>query len=144
MKILAVDDDRIVRTLVQKILTAEKHNVVLAEDGEEALELLRQGDIRLVVSDWNMPKVNGIDLCHRLRKNSHLGYFYLILLTSRETKDEMLVGLCAGADDFITKPFEAAELVLRVRKAQRVIDELLASEARCNALQEHLAKMAGA
>ncbi len=142
MKILVVDDDAIARSLVQMILSKEKHEVVQAENGEEALELLRQGGIRLVISDWNMPKMDGIDLCKRVRNASHLGYIYMIMVTSRETKDEMLVGLWAGADDFITKPIEATELILRVRKGERVIAELLANEAKCKAFQECLAEVA--
>lgn len=73
MKILVVDDDPIARSLVQKILTDEKHDVVLAENGEQALEVLRQGGIRMVISDWNMPKMDGIDLCQQLRKTPGLG-----------------------------------------------------------------------
>jgi DNA-binding response OmpR family regulator len=142
MKILVVDDDAIARSLVQKILTKEKHEVVVAENGERALELLRQGGIRMVISDWNMPKMDGIDLCQRIRNMLGLGYVYLIMVTSRDTKDEMLVGLWAGADDFITKPFEGTELILRVRKGERIIDTLRTSEAKCNALQECLAEMA--
>ena len=141
MKILVVDDDVIARSMVQMILTKEKHEVVQAENGEKALELLRQGGIRLVISDWNMPKMDGIDLCQQVRKASHLGYIYMIMVTSRETKDEMMVGLWAGADDFITKPIEATELILRVRKGERVIDEFLANEAKCKAFQECLAEV---
>ena len=141
MKILVVDDDRIARSLVQMILTKEHHEVVVAENGEQALEFVRHGDIRMVISDWNMPKINGIDLCQRLRKTLGLGYVYVIMVTSRDTKDEMLVGLWAGADDFITKPFEGNELILRVRKGERIIDTLRTSESKCNAFQECLAEM---
>ena len=139
MKILVVDDDAISLSMVQKILAKENHEVVRAEDGETAMQLMRQGDIRLVVSDWNMPKMDGIDLCQQLRKTPGLGYIYIIMVTSRDTKEEMLVGLWAGADDFITKPLEATELLLRVRKGERVIDAFLESEAKCSAFQECLA-----
>ena len=143
MKILVVDDDVIARSMVQMILTKENYEVVLAENGEEALALLQHGGIRLVISDWNMPKMDGIDLCQHVRKASHLGYVYLIMVTSRETKDEMLVGLWAGADDFVTKPIDATELILRVRKGERVVGEFLANEAKCNAFQECLAEVVG-
>ena len=143
MKILVVDDDEIARSMVKMILTKEKHEVVLAENGEQALEVLRQGGIRLVISDWNMPKMDGIDLCQQVRKASHLGYIYLIMATSRETKDDMLVGLWSGADDFVTKPIDGTELILRVRKGERVINEFMANEAKCKAFQECLAEAAG-
>ena len=68
MKILVVDDDVIAQSMVQRILTKEKHEVVLAENGEKAMELLRKGGIRLVISDWNMPQMDGIDLCKHVAR----------------------------------------------------------------------------
>jgi sigma-B regulation protein RsbU (phosphoserine phosphatase) len=141
MKILIVDDDAIARSLAEKILTKEKHEVLLAENGEQALQLLRRGGIRMVISDWNMPEMDGIDLCQQMRAIPSLGYVYLIMITSRDTKDEMLVGLWAGADDFMTKPYEGTELILRVRKGERIIETLKMSEAKCNAFQECLADL---
>jgi DNA-binding response OmpR family regulator len=141
MKILLADDDAIALAMVKKVLAKENHEVLLCEDGEAALALIRHGGIRLVISDWNMPKMDGIDLCQQLRKTDGLAYVYLIMMTSRDTKDEMMVGLWAGADDFITKPIDPKELLLRVRKGERVINEFQASEAKCTAFQECLAEM---
>ncbi|MEI8375698.1 MAG: HD domain-containing phosphohydrolase [Planctomycetota bacterium] len=121
MKILVVDDDDIARAMVRKILMKENHEVVLARDGEEALNILHHSDIRVVISDWNMPKMDGVQLCQRIREATSLSYIYVILVTSRSTKDEMLVGLWTGADDYITKPFDPMELMLRVRNAQRIV-----------------------
>ena len=122
MKILVVDDDDIALAVAKKILENERYEVELAQDGEAALEILRSSDINIVISDWNMPKVTGIELCRYLREAPTLGYIYIILVTSRTSKGDMLQGLSAGADDFISKPFEPAELLVRVRNAERVLE----------------------
>ncbi len=121
MKILVVDDDDIALAVATKILENDQHEVVVAEDGEAALEILRSQNIQIVISDWNMPKMTGIELCRVLRSFPIIGYIYIIIVTSHTSKADMLEGLSAGADDFITKPFEPAELLLRVRNAERVL-----------------------
>lgn len=121
MKILVVDDDDIAQAVAQKVLLNDGHTVVLAEDGIKALEMLEQAEIQIVISDWNMPGMDGIDLCKRLRSNDSLGYIYFMMITSRNSKEDLLTGLAAGVDDFITKPFEPAELLLRVRNAERIL-----------------------
>lgn len=121
MRILIVDDDIIAQAAAKKILETHGHQTVLAENGEEALEILKQDTIQVVISDWNMPVMDGIELCKRIRQNSPLGYVYFILVTVRSSKEDLLTGLSAGADDFVTKPFEPAELSLRVRNAERVL-----------------------
>jgi putative two-component system response regulator len=142
MKIMLVDDDAIALTMVKRLLTREKHEVIVAENGRQALELLKEHSVRIVITDWNMPQMDGIDLCQRLRNVpcrglddmpdkfcQVRGYVYVILVTSRSSKDEMLAGLWAGADDFITKPFEPAELLLRIRNAERILKLESASTA---------------
>lgn len=121
MKILAVDDDDIALAVMHKVLTKENHDVWLARDGEEALEILRHNDIRVVVSDWNMPRMDGLQLCQRLRSSAGAEYIYIIMVTSRSSKDEMLAGLWMGADDFIAKPYEPVELLVRLRNAERIM-----------------------
>jgi diguanylate cyclase (GGDEF)-like protein/PAS domain S-box-containing protein len=120
LKILVVDDDDIALAVAKKILETEQYDVLLANDGETALEILRSTDIQIVISDWNMPKITGIDLCHILRSALGAGYIYIILITTRSSKEDMLQGLTAGADDFISKPFDPAELLVCVRKAERM------------------------
>jgi putative two-component system response regulator len=122
MKILVVDDDEIALAIAKNILEKEQHEVHLAEDGEAALEILRSNEIQILISDWNMPKVTGIDLCRYLRSSPSIGYIYIILVTSRSSKQDIVQGLTAGADDFISKPFEPAELIVRLRNAERVLD----------------------
>jgi putative two-component system response regulator len=122
MKILVVDDDQIALAVAKKVLSSDGHTITLAEDGAEALEILQQENIQLVISDWNMPNMDGIQLCRELRKFSSLGYIYVIMITARNSKEDMLEGLEAGADDFISKPFEPAELLVRVRNAERLLN----------------------
>ncbi len=121
MKILVVDDDEIALAVVKKILENDHHEVVLADDGDAALEILRSNDIRIVISDWNMPRVTGIDLCRTIRSTPTDSYTYILLVTARSSKEDMIAGLSAGADDFISKPIEPAELIARVRTADRVL-----------------------
>lgn len=121
MNILIVDDDFSSRTIIQKILKQEGHTAWTAEDSQEALEILQREQVNVVISDWNMPGMTGIDLCRYLREQVSLGYIYFIIVTSRATKQDMLEGLSAGADDFLSKPIEPVELILRVRNAERVL-----------------------
>ncbi|MEI7845675.1 MAG: HD domain-containing phosphohydrolase [Chloroflexota bacterium] len=121
MKILVVDDDDIALAMAKKILEKDRYEVVLAEDGEVALEILRRENIQIVISDWNMPKLTGIEFCRYLRSSPAIGYIYFILVTSRTSKDDLVQGLTAGADEFISKPFEPVELLVRVRNAERVL-----------------------
>jgi len=121
MKLLVVDDDDIASAVAKKILENAHYEVELAEDGETALEVLRSKEIQIVITDWNMPNTDGIELCRHLRNSPKIGYVYIILVTSRSSKEDVVRGLESGADDFISKPFEPAELLARVRNAERVL-----------------------
>lgn len=121
MKILVVDDDDIALAVARKVLQKDGYTVLTAEDGESALALLSTNEVRMVISDWNMPNIDGIELCKRLRADTSLGYIYIIMITGRSSHEDLLAGLAAGVDDFVTKPFEPAELLLRVRNAQRIL-----------------------
>jgi len=121
MKILIVDDDDIALDMLSLALVTAGHQVETARNGCEALEIVRQGDCRLVISDWDMPEMNGLELCHRLRAADSTGYVYVILLTSHDTSEKTVEGLSAGADDFISKPFNTAELLVRIRAGERVL-----------------------
>ncbi|MBX7167482.1 MAG: response regulator [Pirellulales bacterium] len=121
MRILIVDDDEIAIEMLSHALQLAGYEVQSATNGHDALELVRQGDCRLVITDWEMPRLTGIELCEALRAEDCGGYIYIILLTSRCGSDEIVAGLSAGADDFIAKPFDPAELVARVRAGERVL-----------------------
>lgn len=121
MKIMIVDDDDIALAIAQKVLEQDGHSVTLACNGREAQDLLRHEQVEAVILDWNMPLMNGIELTHYLRSNEGVQYTYIIMVTARNRKEDLLEGLAAGANDFITKPFEPAELILRVRNAEQIL-----------------------
>jgi len=121
MRILTVDDDPISLQLLGKALRAAGHQVETARDGLEALATLRRGECRLVISDWNMPGLDGLELCRRVRGQDFTGYVYIILLTSHDTRQKVVEGMSAGADDFMSKPFHPAELLARVRAGERAL-----------------------
>jgi putative two-component system response regulator len=121
MKILIADDDPVSRALLEHTLVESGYEVRTAADGLEAFEQLRTGNFRIVISDWEMPGLSGLELCRRVRGRGIGGYVYVILLTSRNRTEDIVAGLAAGADDFVTKPFEPAELCMRLRVGQRLI-----------------------
>ncbi len=121
MRILIVDDDEIALAVLTHVLTQAGHQVETATDGAEALDILREGTCRLVISDWEMPGMDGLELCRRIRRAEFSGYLYIILLTARGGTDNVVEGLSAGADDFLTKPFNPAELRVRIRAAERIL-----------------------
>jgi putative two-component system response regulator len=121
MKILIVDDDETSLDMLENALTQAGHQVQMAHDGREALDKLRDGETRLVISDWEMPNMSGEDLCRAIRGGDLPGYVYIILLTSYQGPDYAVRGMSAGADDFIAKPFHPAELTVRVRAGERIL-----------------------
>ncbi len=121
MKVLVVEDDAIAAQLLEHALNQFGCQVTTAADGAEALRFLRANDYRLVISDWEMPEMSGIELCRRLRSDFAGRYIYIILLTSRKGSDNVIEGLSAGADEFLSKPFHAEELLVRLRVAQRIL-----------------------
>ena len=115
-KILVVDDDKKTVDLVRLYLEREQHQVLVAYDGREALEIARQRTPSLIILDWMLPKVDGLDICRILRAESAVP---IIMLTARSTEEDKLLGLDLGADDYVTKPFSPRELVARVRVVLR-------------------------
>ena len=121
MNILIADDNDIAIEILRGTLQQAGYDVLTATNGLEAMEILRQGSTRLVISDWDMPEMNGIELCRAIRSGEIPGYVYVILLTGHDRTEEKIAGLAAGADDFIAKPFNPGELLARVRTAERVL-----------------------
>ena len=105
LTLLAADDDPITLLILEKMLSAEHRTLLLAEDGGKALELALEKRPHLLITDWRMPGLSGLDLCKILRKTSVTQHMYIIMLTSNESDDELVKAFDAGADDYITKPF---------------------------------------
>jgi putative two-component system response regulator len=121
VKVLIADDDDVALEMLEHALARFGYEVTVARDGVEALGLVRTGQFRLVVSDWEMPKMTGIQLCQEIRQRSAGGYIYVILLTSRHGTQNVVDGMNAGADDFVNKPFEPQELAVRIRAGERIL-----------------------
>jgi DNA-binding response OmpR family regulator len=122
MKILAVEDDAVARAVLRQALRRLGHEAIEAADGEQALELLQKEPVRVVVSDWLMPKLDGLELCRRVRARPGAEYTYFILLTGNEaTTDNQREAADAGVDDFLTKPLNLDELWNRLRVAERIL-----------------------
>lgn len=121
LRILIVDDDEVSLEISRRTVERAGYTVTVARNGREALETLRRDQCRLVITDWEMPELDGIELCKAIRSDEFNGYVYVILLTSRGATKDIVAGLTAGADDFMTKPFDPAELRVRVRAGVRIL-----------------------
>jgi putative two-component system response regulator len=121
MRILIVDDDPMALEMLRHALTRAGHVVETATNGREALDVLQGGRIRLVISDWEMPEMSGVELCRAIRAGDSAGYVYVVLLSARVSAADTVEGLSAGADDFMTKPFNPAELAVRVGVGERIL-----------------------
>ncbi len=123
MKILVAEDDALSRTLLQRTLQRAGYEVIAVEDGCRALaELCREDPPRLALLDWIMPGRDGIEVCREVRRRKEHAYTYLILLSSRETKQDIVQGLESGADDYLTKPYDTDELKARLRAGERILE----------------------
>ena len=138
MRVLIVDDDPTNRHLLSAMLLNTRHEFDEAPDGKTAWELLQKETINLVITDWMMPDMDGVELIDNIRKANFPHYIYVILLTARSTKADIVKGLEAGADDYLIKPFDLDELRARVNIANRIID----LERRQHESLERMQKMA--
>jgi two-component system, cell cycle response regulator len=121
-KVLAVDDSAICRKLVEQSLSGERYAVLFAKNGREALDLFAKHQPVVVVTDWSMPDIGGLELCRRIRQDFLDFHSHIILLTSNSHKEQVVEGLAAGADDYLTKPFHSGELVARVEVGRRIVE----------------------
>jgi two-component system cell cycle response regulator len=122
LKILIADDDPISRRLMERTLQKGGYEVVTAENGAQALEeLSREDGPRLALLDWMMPELDGLEVCRKVRSRNGQPYVYITLLTSKLSSDDIVAGLEAGADDYLTKPCNPEELKARLRTGQRVL-----------------------
>ena len=121
MKILIAEDEPIPRQLLQFQLEQWGHTVISAGNGRQAWELLQTHDCQLLITDWDMPEMTGIDLIRKIREAERAGYVYVILLTSKSERASVVTGLTTGADDYLAKPVDKNELKARLQSGQRII-----------------------
>ena len=122
MKILIAEDDTVSRLLLNATLKKLGHEVLAMENGRDAWSAWQEEHFPLLISDWMMPHVDGLELCRLIRAKGRTEYTYIILLTALGGKGSYLAGMEAGADDFITKPFDEEQLSARLRVAKRILD----------------------
>ena len=141
MRILIAEDDAISRRLLQVALVKWGYEVVVTANGDEAWQALQAPDApALAILDWLMPGRDGVELCRQARATPQLKTLYLILLTSRGSKDDIVDGLEAGADDHVTKPFDHDELRARVQVGFRVVQLQQALAERVRELEAALSR----
>jgi two-component system cell cycle response regulator len=123
MRILIADDEMMSRKLLQKTLERAGYEVTAVENGRLAADQLCPANgARLALLDWVMPELDGPGVCREVRKRKEQSYVYMVLLTSRESKEDVVAGLESGADDYLTKPFDPEELKARLRTGLRILD----------------------
>ena len=131
-RILIAEDDPVSRRMLESFLLKWAYDVTVVTDGMEAFRLLDSADApRLAVLDWMMPGMEGVEICRRIRERKDRPYTYVLLLTARSQKQDLLQALELGADDYLTKPFDAQELRARLRVGGRILslqDDLLAAQ----------------
>ena len=119
--ILIADDEPVFRRMLRSFLLKWGYEVLVAKDGTEALRILQRNDAPpLAVLDWTMPGMEGPQVCRRVRERSERPYVYILLLSGRDQREDIIEGLESGADDYLTKPFDADELRARLRIGQRI------------------------
>jgi DNA-binding response OmpR family regulator len=121
MKVLVAEDSDVQRKFLAIVLQQLGYEAVLTSNGREALASIMREEIPLLISDWQMPDIDGLELCRRMRAPSRKVYTYIILLTSMSGKSSYLEALEAGADDFVTKPVDKDELAARLKVGERII-----------------------
>ena len=121
-QILVVDDSPVSRKLVEQALEVANYSLLFAKSGQEALSLFQKHSPSIVVTDWMMPDFSGLELCERIRAEGQREYTYIIVLSAKSEKDQVVKGLAAGADDYLTKPFDPGELLARVGVGARTVD----------------------
>ncbi|HMD37667.1 MAG TPA: diguanylate cyclase [Candidatus Acidoferrum sp.] len=137
-RILIAEDSPVSRKLLETILAEKHYDLCFAKNGREALDVFAQFRPDIIVTDWVMPDVSGVELCRQVRKSQGLST-YIILVTQKSEKEDLIEGLDAGADDYLTKPFDAGELLARIRVGCRTVQMSREIEAK-NALLEKAAR----
>ncbi len=141
MEVLVAEDDRVSRRVLEKYLVKWGYDVVCAEDGHSAWDALNDQAYQMVVLDWMMPGLSGIDICRKIRQSPKINHLYILLLSGRTEKRDMIAGLEAGADDYVIKPFDPLELNSRLKVGRRLVDSGLLLKQKNRELEEYALKM---
>ena len=121
MRILLADDDLLTLRLLEKHIQSWGHHVYSARNGLDAWDIVNSEDFDFVITDWNMPGMDGLELCQRIRNSSFPGYIYLIVVSAKDSSQDIITGLRGGIDDYITKPFDFDELRARIEIGVRIV-----------------------
>lgn len=122
MHILIAEDDPVSRRLLESSLVSWGYQVLTASNGIEAWHMLqRSSEPSMAILDWMMPHMDGLEVCRKIRATPHLKHMYILLLTAKSLREHVVAGLQAGADDYVTKPFDRAELRARVQVGARIV-----------------------
>jgi two-component system, cell cycle response regulator len=135
LKIVVADDSPFFRRLVEDALAREDYTLLFAKNGREAIDFVTADEPAVVITDWEMPDFTGLELCQKIRGAKH-PYTYIILLTSNKHKEQIVCGLDAGADDYLTKPFDPRELLARIRVGRRIAELHREVQAKNKMLEE--------
>jgi diguanylate cyclase (GGDEF)-like protein len=122
IQVLVIDDSPVYRKLVEHVLCKESYTLLFAKSGEEAMKLFAEQLPPIVITDWMMPDFSGLEICQRIRGDAQGRFTYIIVLTGITEKENVVKGLAAGADDYLTKPFYPAELLARIGVGRRMIE----------------------
>jgi diguanylate cyclase (GGDEF)-like protein len=146
IKVLIAEDDPVSCRILEKNIKDWGYEVIIANNGQDAWQAFQKVEIRMAILDWMMPKIDGVQLCQKVRHQGKDTYTYIILLTSRDQQEDIVEGLSSGADDYIVKPFNTLELKARLQTGKRIIDlqtQLLQSKKQLEELatQDSLTKL---
>ncbi|MDY6934154.1 MAG: diguanylate cyclase [Spirochaetota bacterium] len=122
MKILIVEDDHFFQEAVKRDLESAGYNVLICNNGRDAIKIIKDQEVRVAIIDWIMPGMDGITLCKEIRGLHLYRYVYIIMLTSKRRKQDTIIALEAGADDFLTKPADKEELISRIKVGMRILE----------------------
>lgn len=140
IQVLIAEDDKLCRTILEKNLKKWGYSTISAEDGKEAWKVIQKKNIQIAILDWIMPKTDGLELCKKIRGKKWDEYIYLIMLTIRNKQSDIRKGFAAGADDYITKPFDTHELKARLQTGKRIIslqNQLLDTQKKLQEIATH-------
>jgi sigma-B regulation protein RsbU (phosphoserine phosphatase) len=142
IRVLIADDDRVGSTMLKRSVEQLGHEVIAAHDGDEAWRRIRaDGSIAIAILDWMMPGVTGLELCTRIRQDEARSHLYVIMLTARTARADVVTGIEAGADDYLTKPFDPDELRVRLNVGVRIVTLQQRLASRVVELQSALARV---